>query len=224
MLKRSDLSKQFELVVQQEIKNFQDASYQMNQTLNELNSKIENIEKTTSSNNALLESKHKSLSIQVEILLSQYNQNQKRLDSHITDTSSITHKIGENLHSVATYTIDAHKKNDHAMSLLTLLRDSITSLQEQIKERSINLQSNLDQFDRSLSSKFANFKQQIIDLPSDSEDIRKEFREKLASHKVDVEGITKEFKVNRKEFMVIEKKLESIYTLIDGLKKTEAIS
>ena len=38
--------------------------------------------------------------------------------------------------------------------------------------------------------------------------------EKIASHKVDVAGIIREISVNKKDMMVIEKKIENIYTLI----------
>lgn len=222
MLKRQDLSKQFELVVQQEIKNFQDASYQMNQTINELRSKIESLEKSTSNNHSLLDSKIKNLEVESGFLQTQSQNTQNRLLSHVNDTKDLTQSLEDNLHFVSTYSIDTQHKSESALSQIQSLSDAIHAMQEQSQRKADDLAHFLSNFEFRMRKEFSNLKQEIINLPSDSEDIRREFKEGLTCHKIDVEGIKREFQVNRKEFMVIEKNLENIYTLIDNLKKSGA--
>ncbi len=60
-----------------------------------------------------------------------------------------------------------------------------------------------------------------MDAPTEASLVRNELEQKIYAHKVDVSGIMKELTVFKKENVVIEKKLENIYTLIERLQKQE---
>lgn len=224
MLKRNDLAKQFELVVQQEIKNFQDVSYQINQTLNDLHSKIQLLEKTQSSNNAILESQQKALSIQLEVFLKISENTQQRLESHINNNLCVFQSLMGMIEALNDGFSILNETCKDQKDRMDLLNDSIRNIEKHRNTDFLGFNTSIEQSEFKITQQMAALKKEILDLPSESDSLRSEMVEKINTHRIDVEGVLKEVRVTRKEVMILQKNIEAIYSLIDGLKKLEATS
>lgn len=221
MLNRNDLTKQFELVVKQEIKNYQDSLNQVLQSIRDLKEAIEDARHDFLENHAALHSHQGQLAGELE---------------------SIRFKL-ENLARIqAGHANTQHVTNEHTEKQLMELKDFINNkgcqddwnkLKFSDIETNINkikLQHDLfhkligDQTDYLLShckSSIDKAKQEIKDAPSDASLIKAEIREELNTFKVDTFGLLRELRLLKNDSMVQEKKIENIYTLIDRLKKSE---
>ena len=215
MLKRNDLSKQFELVVQQEIKNFQDASYQINQRLNDVENKIENLESSMSKKQSLLESRHKSLSIEIELMRSEYEKANHKLDSYISDTQAHFYKIEETANVVCANAGMLSHNIEQNQNQIDDIKYDLEFLDGDLKGRAQSLELEIEQHRVNVNKIVSILREDIIDLlPFELEKVKRDLEDKISSHKIDADGLLKELRVTRKQIMVIEKNLENIYSII----------
>ena len=180
---------------------------------------------TASKNHAIIDSRHKGLSIELENLRLNYEKMNKRFDSHVNDTASITENLSKSLDSVIDVASDSQDRCNNAMAHIASLHNSVANLETLRKSHVLGFNLTLEHVELKLKDNLEKLKKEIIELPSESKAMRSEFLEKIDMHRIDVAGVLKEVRVTRKEVMVLQKNIEAIYSLIDGLKKkAEAIA
>lgn len=221
MLKRNDLAKQFELVVQQEIKNYNESLSTILQRLNFLKDDIEKTENMSLENHAMVFSLFKSL----ENLVEKYRQHQstsnQALESKINDLKAKNESHNKAMVSFVSLLDDFSKRLDGLDRTIQSLDVEIKNLSQNFSKLHRQLGNEISSLDFRLNKNISKFKEEILSKPSDSEEFKKGIDERLSSHIVDVAGIMREMRLNRHDMMVIEKKIENIYTLIERLQKSE---
>lgn len=221
MLDRNKIAKQFELVVQQEIKNHNDQMLATNLALNLMHQKIAEQEKKAFFETSgildrikKLEAKNESLekqvSIEIGILSSQKeainkqsNRHSKLIEDIIVNIEELSNDISSILHklnSLFSENIETKKIVDNVLQSVSCMFDT---------------------WDLRIKKEFANFKQEIEDRPSEIENLKLEFTQKINENTLDVCGIMREIQHYKKSAFVIEKKIENIYTLIKRLQDGE---
>ncbi len=218
MLKKSDLAKQFELVVQQEIKNYNDSLSQIFQKLSSLAESIKSVEEQALENFALVSSQQKQLEIQIELMKKDLEANFSTIGRHVNDTDAFKKSIKQDVDIAYANSIEANRKHEHTNNTIDRIYDSVTILEDEISGYSVMINTSIENISSKLNKDLERMKKEIMNLPSDGDKVRAELEEKIASHVVDVTGIMKEIRISRKEFIIIEKKIENIYTLIERLK------
>lgn len=223
MLKKADLSKQFELVVQQEIKNYQDSLNFVLQSINELKEEIKNVHAESLENYALIHSQHNDLAAQLETIRNKQTESNKKLDNHINDVEVFKKKATDEIEIYALRSIANSNSNEFNKNCITDLKHNIDVLEDEIKGHSLTISNSFDCIQFKLAKDLKKMKDEILSMPSDSQLVRNELDEKITSHRVDVAGIMKELRIFKHDNMVTEKKIENIYTLIERLKKPEVL-
>jgi hypothetical protein len=223
MLKKSDLSKQFELVVQQEIKNYQDSLNFVLQSIRELQeysekSRIESLEKY-----AQLQSKHNDLAIQLQTLKEEVAKVDKRLGSHISDEEVFKRKSNQVLAMHSDEFTKNSRENQSNRNEIIGSKSRLDTIENGMQAHSLLLSDALDNLKFKLADDLKKTKEEIISRPSDTVQLKSDLEDKIDSHKVDVSGLMKEISVFKKENFITQKKIENIYTLIERLKKSEGI-
>lgn len=223
MLKKADLSKQFELVVQQEIKNYQDSLNFILQTIRQLKDSIQEARTEALENYALIHSQQVDLCAQIQALHLSHSDSQKRLQNHINDSEFFKQKAINEIATHAYRGIENSKKIEYIENKHKYINLRLETFEDEMKGNSLLISNSFDNIKFNMAKDSARMKQEILSLPSEAESLRKDFDEKITANKVDVECILKEIRINRKEMVILEKKIENIYTLIERLKKPEVL-
>jgi len=218
MLDRNKLAKQFELVVQQEIKNHQDAVYSNNQSLNEIKVKIEEMSNQSLENYALISSQQKYLEIEIDKIKDFIKIISQKLESHVCDQRNLNERNSIEYQDVVE---TLEKRLRLEVNFFDRLREVenqnhnvLQSNAKSIKTVENNLESWHSRFLRDVSK----FKEEIYSMPTGLEADLEDMAEKIAANYIDVEGIMREINVFKKSTYIVEKKLENIYTLIERMK------
>ena len=219
MLKRNDLAKQFELVVQQEIKNHNDQMLATNLAVNELRLDIDKISKSLHLSTSLHDSNIKIRDVQDEHQCDVINKLLQKLDSHINDQRILNERNSKE-------DLDKVEAIDRLFKMIEKLTDKLSSLSEyvQVNSDSISsisesMHSSLESLERKNAASLKNFKNEIASLPSEAQEVKKELQKQMSIDRVDFTGLLKELRGYKKENFIIDKKFEHIYTLIERLDK-----
>lgn len=214
MLQRNDLAKQFSLVVQQEIKNFNDEKYAILQALALVNVDISSLNKSLLENYAKLQSEQVFLLGEIAKTLEESRKGYLILQRNLGDQSK------KHLQELNLLTSE-QKLFKEDLRELSLLPEKIQGIFEHVSFFTDQIQEYQKGYAESLVGMHGRFKkdiqrckEEILETPSDAEVIEKKLTEKLDAHIVDVEAVTKELKTLQKEAVITEKKLENIYMLI----------
>lgn len=219
MLKRNDLAKQFELVVKQEIKNYNDSLNDILLRLNYLTEDIKNVEKKLSENQAYLDSKLKLLEIEFEKFKEISKTNNQNLESKSNDESKRVDVIGNCLGNLQKLFIASQKAESDLTKSFSSLSQEFSCLSHNFSKIQRRFDNDLTSLDFRLNQNISKAKEEILLQPSGVSLLRVELLEKLSTHAINVDGLLKELRANKRDMMFMEKKIESIYTLIERLKK-----
>lgn len=222
MLKRNDLVKQFELVVQQEIKNHKDSLLSTNLSINSL------VQATSA-----LDNKFEKRCSKIEKALTLH-------DFSHSDTKTSFEKFKGKIES------STRDLQDSNADMLRQLKDSLSCVKkcEQIQDEFKGMLSSLYVLDaeqnktisflerliyselerqRLESSKeIKKMKKEILDMPSEAKAVKEELEHTLKVQDIDFKGVFKALGAYKKTVFVIEKNIENLYTLIDRLTKKGA--
>lgn len=219
MLKKNDLAKQFELLTKQEIKNYNDSLNFVLQSIRDLDDQIAKLKSDFHESLAVIQSAQGKISTDILKNSEEIHCLNKKLDRFINDQSCMNER---NAREILDITDALHNKIRSDCYFDNRFRE-IKNLIDSVSRHSIKTQSQISEVSESLSKKFTNAliktKNEIIDRPSDLSIFMNKVEEKISAYRIDVSGIMREISVIKKENIVVEKKLESIYTLIDRLKK-----
>lgn len=222
MLNRNDLAKQFELVTKQEIKNYQDSLNFVLQSINELKEDIKQLNSDMLENYGLIHSQHVDLGIQIEHHRLLHIELRQQVSSWINNQQEIKENYGKELAALWGSSVMNQRKSEINENKLAILKESLEKNQNEIIAHTSTIRNSFNDIETKLNRNLCCMKEEIINLPSETEQLKSELEEKIHTHKVDVAGLMKELLSMKHENMITEKKLEHIYTLIDRIHKKNA--
>ena len=214
MLKRSDLAKQLELVVQQEIKNYQDSLNFVLGSIRALTEELTSQREQSLENYALLHSEQSNLQSQLNTLIDETKEIRKTISSFMHDQIETNQSNSISIKDLYAFLYDTVEKTKSFSTQVKNVDYALAYLRDQQSIQTRVFNDNLDDLDRKFKNSIHKCKEEILDAPTEASIVKKELEEQLASHVVDVCGITREININRKSFNYLEKKIEHIYTLI----------
>ena len=214
MLKRSDLAKQLELVVQQEIKNYQDSLNFVLGSIRALTEELTSQREQSLENYALLHSEQNNLQSQLNTLIDETKEIRKTISSFMHDQIETNQSNSISIKDLYAFLYDTVEKTKSFSTQVKNVDYALAYLRDQQVIQTRVLNDNLDDLDRKFKKSIQKCKEEILDAPTEASIVKKELEEQLACHTVDVTGLLREIDVNKKNSHYLEKKIEHIYTLI----------
>ena len=219
MLKRNDLAKQFELVVQQEIKNHNDRMLATNLAINELRASIDKISNSLNLSASLHESNMQIRDIKDKYQCEEINKLIQKIDSHINDQRKLNERNSTKYQEMVEAIERLFKLDEKLSASLNSHGMWIHENNEDLHSFSKAVTSNLEGLERKLSNNLQKIKEEILSLPSEAQEVKKEIQKQMDIDRVDFAGLLKELRGYKKENFIIDKKFEHIYTQIERLDK-----
>ena len=219
MLNKLDLAKKFELVVQQEIKNYQDSFNNVLNSINELRDSLDSLRSEVSCKFAKIQSSQGTLASEIYSIKEHSLSTSDILNRSINDQRVLNERINCKILDIESENIQKHNAFIRNKDSLDVLDRNIHRIENSFEKNIISINQNLDDLFKRFMSALDKNKRDIMELPSESSLIKRDLEEKIASHSVDVVGIMKEIQIFKRENYITQKKLENIYTSIERLKK-----
>lgn len=221
MLKKTDLAKQFELVVKQEIKNYQDSLNFVLQSIREIRESIEKSRIEYLENYASIKGKHDSLLIELNGVKESLASLNQRFESSLSDQRKLNERNYLEIRDISSHLISSNSAKNNFESKISDLNYQIDKIIKNEEKNNKIVNDNLDGLLKRFREQILKMKNEILEAPTEASFVKKELEEKMARHKVDVAGIMRELSIYKKENYITQKKIENIYTLIERLKKPE---
>lgn len=218
MLNKKDLVKQFELATLQEIKNYNDSLYTINQSLNGLRDSVKNLSKKVDENHALITSQKTLLESDLNSLKKDMENFSSRVSSELNDVRKVQRNQADTMLSMSGMIAICLNKHSDVDKKFYRYEEDVRNTNKMSQEFKKNADSNLIDFQRKVSKHIDKTKQEIISIPSEALALKGELEDKLQSYKLDVFGVLQEMEKNKHSTFVIQKQIENIYTLIERLK------
>lgn len=218
MLKRNDLAKQFELVVQQEIINHNDSISATNESLNQLR---ESLKQNAAKNEQVLNKISSDLgylNIEIYNLKSSISRVEENFNSALNDQRSFNEKIPMELKNLFEY---FEKEDDLLKCIFAEFENvwlSVVSLEDDVKKNEGELSGISERLLNIFRKEILDSKNEILSSPSEASQVKKELEEKMAIDRVDFQGVIRELAVHKKTVFIAEKNIENLYTQIERLK------
>ena len=219
MIKRNDLAKQFELVVQQEIKNHNDQMLATNLAVNEIRQKMEDEKIRTDRIDAHYGDRISSLNHFRQYIQLNLNNLIQYVENHINDQKTLHEKNLKRFFDLGEDILELYKAEDKTSSYFNTLSISINEIKENVNKHFRDIKLRFDELDKQYSVKLQKTKEDILSLPSEAKAVKKELEEKMAIDRVDFQGLLKELRVYKRENLIQQKEIEKLYILIDRLEK-----
>jgi len=219
MLKRKNLVDEFSLIVRQEIKNYQDSSLAMNLAINSNSEQTENLSAQLSKKFALLESELKKQSIIISACKDDISKQDIKIERLESENASLKKNLLGTINglfsSFAGFKEQFKELVDKSEYLYKLDCDKEHLIQELYKF----VQQEVYKLENRIKSSVGNVKSEILNRPSEVEDLKKELLDKIEVCSIDKKGLDRELVVLKKSVYVLKKEIENAYNLIDRLKK-----
>jgi len=218
-LNRMDLVKQFELVVKQEIKNHQDSILQTNLAINALNTRLDELQNNlnrVSSTHVSHMALHNSSFLEIE-------KNFRVLESKIyaenAESKGYHEEHQEKLKKVEEHARDFFENVEWLKATIHSLLSANNERDGRIDGISRSIADEIERLGLQFAEKLQKTKQELLDLPSEAQQVKKELEEKMHDQKIDFLGCMREIEVGKKTIFIIEKHIENLYTQIQRSKK-----
>jgi hypothetical protein len=219
MIKRNDLAKQFEIVVQQEIinhnKQISESNLSINKMLDNIVELSEKIDKLTSKHDSRICTLEIHREMQTNILDDIYNKIDstkvdfiKNFNENILKIKNLEITVKNITEVSSQINVNLFKLSSECLSLSNRLRV--------IQQEGIEKYNNLFNEFRDLLGFTI---QEINDKPSEAQAVKKELLEKISIDRVDFEGVMRELQILKKDNLIKEKNIEKLYILIERLEK-----
>lgn len=217
-INKNDLVKHFELVVKQEMKNYQDSKLATNLSINNLKEELVALSAEVDLNKCKVESDIKLQDFEREKVENEFNKfiewknyQDKDLNNKIDAEFK---KISSSLKSLAL----SFKEGDELLKEVLVLSEDLTECKNNNSylEDFFNLE--IERLKRSLKEGLKLQKKEILEIPSEAEAVKKDILDKMEVQNIDFQGVYRELTVLKKDLYVVEKNIENIYNLIKKLK------
>lgn len=219
MLKRKDLAKEFELVVQQEIKNHNDSILATNISINELNSSIQSILSKLAEITARSDSRFSQFERDFSALrhscLKSLDKQEMAIEVINNKTATFTSYFERSLEALESEVVE----KTTFVEEIDKIQQELNSFQTQLNDQKDIVFAGFHRLKVESEKTFEAFKEDLLNRPNELWDVKKELEQKIESFAVDGRGVLKELETYKKEVFIIEKKIENIYTLISRLTK-----
>lgn len=223
MLKKNDLAKQFELVVKQEIKNYQDSLNFVLQSIQGLKEAIEETKNESLENHAAIHSIQCVLGVEIQNFRNEFASLKQQVERIYNDQRVINERNSKEMLDMADALhgkIRNDARFDQRYNELSNAIHGVRLLSEETRE---SVSSSSTDLLRKFLNAISKTKREILDAPSEVSLVKTTLEEKIAMYRIDVAGIMKELNIFKHDNMVTQKKIEQIHTQIERLKKSEAL-
>ena len=214
VIKRSDLAKQFELVVQQEIINHNKQIEASNQALQKMQMQIDELVQNHASHIARLETyiwdlenNYKSLKKKHEKLLWRVETQEKHINEEIEKVSFDTTIRFSHLEETV-----CDLEDD--ISCFEEMQIAINTLNQVAETQKFYIHSQFYDLKKACERMFSEFKEEIENKPSEIPKLREDLEKKIKDAVVDARGVLREVEIVKKEAFVMKKKIEQVYALL----------
>lgn len=213
--------KKFELTVKQEIQNFNRDKLAITISVNNLKREIAELRSHCNGAIANLKSEQKKRDIEADCLLSQMERIESKLDRHIADQSDINERNARKITEANEYSGEMRSYISKEHKLRIDNESQIRAVEKECKNYAESIGQDQKHEIKKVRLQLRDEIKEVRDRPSEIPGIKDDFERRLSSHRVDVEGVGQELDYFKREFYIVEKKIENIYTLIDRLKSKE---
>jgi hypothetical protein len=221
MLNRNDLAKQFELVVKQEIKNYQDSLNFVLQSIRELKESVEHVHQEQLENYAVLHSSYVGLQGDLSAVKNLIFSYGIKFDKFQREQNNLNDSSSKNISDIGEIIQDKINNENILKSEIEDITQKFSALREAIESIDNKYSGDINNISYRYQRDIQKTKEEILNAPTKADVVKKELSEKLDSHKVDVAGIMRELNIFKKENHITQKKIENIYILIERLQKSE---
>jgi len=218
MLKRNDLAKQFELVVQQEIINHNQQILASNLSINEMKKFIEDSIKKQDFINIQFSS---SLS-GINRVVFEFSEVMIDLRKKIASISNEKNDYKITVKGILETCVENHSlllsKFENSEKLIGNLYKLVNDLSNSVVGLSLTFSQEMQDEVRKLRQEIDKSKKEILSQPSEAKDVKKELDKKFEISQVDIQGLKKEIDLLKKSAFIREKHIEHLFTQIERLK------
>lgn len=214
MLLRKDLAKEFELVVKQEIKNFQDLSSEILESIRNLKNSHSSLQDDLNRKYASLHSVTSSHESEIKESKESFRNN---LMNAIHNTNVLEKKFDILKEMVVFVKKESEENRENVINLLTELlkqKEIIDELQKMIVSFKRDCDQSINSSFLTLRNEMKELDQSYRDKPCTCLPETTSLKTELSSHCVDVIGISKMMKILQKEMMINDKKIEAVHMLL----------
>lgn len=222
MINRNDLAKQFELVVQQEIKNFNDSLTNVYALINELKEQIADVKQLYMNGHAALSSRSKLMEVSHKQLVDCIDTLRQKHESFSNDQRVINKAHADEFFDMSQLVTRKIDIDNRFSEKLTTLHGELLKTKQTVDQSIASISENVNQLYRLIKKDMVALKVEILSTPTEARVFKKQLEDKIDSHILDVQGVLKEILISKKETHILEKKIENLYTLFERLKKVEA--
>jgi len=219
MLKKKDLVKQFELVVQQEIIEHNKAVSTSNLAINKLGTKIDELKDVLHKNILNLRNDLNILSMDQHTIESLFDKIKDSFQSLRNDQFIIHERNYKDIETIDQSVEMVQISQQKSDKRIALLEKAILFLEKALKEILKDNECEKERVSNKIIKEVKKLKEEILSIPSKSEEVKKEFMEELSMHKIDNKGLLKEIKILKKTVFINEKKIEHLNTMIERMNK-----
>lgn len=219
-INRQTMVDKFELLMKQEIINHNKAIEATNAALEDLRAAVIHIKKQLSAVIAT----HESF----------YQKHEREISELRRKVESAENKVSISLNSfyerLCNEINDITRQLDHHEATFLQeqqFKDSLEQITGEINYLNLKLQDfktwmyqTINTLDEKTQRLIVEFREELMNQPSEFHDIKKELEKKLSEAVVDAKGIDRKLKVEGKSIFVMEKKIEHLYSLIKKLQQS----
>jgi len=219
MLNRHDLAKQFELVVQQEIRNHNESLLATNLALNEMRESIEKNKREQDAVNAAISSTITQLNQSSVALSESVLELSKKLQYQINDLNAFMDEMRKGVAISIENSVLAHARFEANGNKISDLEFTLSRLEDDARGIHKIVEREIQESQYKCVAHVDRVKKEILEIPSEAKEVEKNLTGKLEAAYVDFQGLMKEIQIVKKRSFIIDKNLENIYTEIEKLKK-----
>jgi chromosome segregation ATPase len=217
MRSRKDFEKEFELVVKQEIKNYNDTVLATNIALEKCRSSIEELSNNTMQRFSEQENKFLAQDIALSRIKDSFDKSFIQLGKRIDDLSNQIDQYRKNTEFLIHDIESAYLEKDDFCTVIKEVRADIDDIRSKTIHLKDSLQQGLYRLSGDINSNIEILRREIFDGPSEAEAVKADLSKKLDAASIDFLGLMKEITICKKESFITEKKIENLYTLIERI-------
>jgi hypothetical protein len=218
MLKKSDLVKQFDLVVKQEITNHNEQILSSNVRVNELEKKIEQTTQKFSQDLAQISSSLGAIKSEHSAIFEGHRTFSQKVMGLVGDLDKSIVAVKTKFSEFCKSQEGKHVIQDDFFTFIKTIEDrfkdvgkTTNEIKEEIKWVSTRLQDQV-------ISLIERFREEIKIRPSEIVAMEKTLLKRIEELRIDNDGLIRELKICKRANLINEKKIENLYTLVDRIK------
>lgn len=219
MLKRTDLAKQFEDIVKQEITNHNNQMLDTNTSINEFRKELTDYKDYRNHSNSTFASMLGKINTTLsELSKSNLDLSKKQL-SIFNDQRVINERSCKNYQELVEGVNRALKLNSNLDISVKMLTGLINETNLLMSELQHSFMIQMEAFRISNHKNIQKSKEEILSLPCKATEVKNEIQKQMSVDRVDFEGVMRELEIIKKEKFIQEKKIEDLYTQLERLQK-----